>query len=77
MKGSKNVEVYQVSHTVTESDHEAGKYTRVPVGDTVVLVVERETTVVETVASVLLNGVIYEEEVVEEKEEKPKRTKKA
>lgn len=75
MNGTKNTETYQVSYTVTEADHEAGKYTLVPVGDVIVLTVERETTVTETVVGVERDGSAY---VEPEKEEKAtKKSKKS
>lgn len=68
-----NKETYTVSYTVTQADHDAGTYTLVPVGDVVVLTVERVTTVTETVVGVEREGVAY----VEAEKATTKKGKKA
>lgn len=74
MNGSKNTELYQVSHTVTQEDHDSGSYTLVPVGDVVVFNMERVTTVEERVVSVERDGVEYTEPEKEAPKKKSKKT---
>ena len=68
-----NKETYTTSYTVTQADHESGLYTLVPVGDVVVLTVERVTTVTETVVAVERDGEAY----VEPEKATAKKSKKA
>jgi len=49
---SSETETYRKAHTVTEQDHEEGKFTLVRVGDSVVFVIKRMTTVEEEVIAV-------------------------
>jgi hypothetical protein len=74
-KADTTVEFTKVARTVTEADHEAGKFLKVAVGDIIVEVVQKTVAVIEDVIRYELNGESYvDEEVVAE--EKPK-TKKA
>lgn len=74
-KADTSVELIKNSRTVTEADHEAGRFLKVAVGDVIVEVVQKTVAVIEDVIRYELDGEVYvEDEVVAE--EKPK-TKKA
>lgn len=66
-KADTSVEFIKTSRTVTEADHEAGKFLKVAVGDVIVEVVQKTTAVIEDVIRYELDGEVYEDEVVEEK----------
>lgn len=67
-KADTTVEFTKVARTVTEADHEAGKFLKVAVGDIIVEVVQKTVAVIEDVIGYEVDGEAYvDEEVVEDK----------